>query len=167
MKGLENAGRRMVFWGALLLLFWAVYELSIRFQEMVTWFGPVVQLARDGKITLSDYFSRFDWIRLQTHFFLLGCVLLALFALITRGRVWPRVPVIFLCVLMGLYSLQKTSLISADLWQKLKLTPLVLIALGSAIGFFYGVRRGTGSKRRGRGNPPETRPYDPFGIKRQ
>lgn len=165
MKTLEDAGRRMVFWGALLLFGWAVYELSVRIQEMVTWLGPVFKLVMDGKITVLDYFNRVDWARLHTHLFLLGCILLALFALLTRRRPLMSLLTVFLAVLMGLYSLQKTPLMSVDLWQKLKLIPLILIALGSAIGFFFGSKRGFRRAKRGGSEPPETRPYDPFRMK--
>ncbi len=74
MKTLAISGRRMAFWGALLLMGWAIYELSIRFEEMVTWLTPVYTLVQDGKITLWDYFSRVNWARLRTHLFLAICV---------------------------------------------------------------------------------------------
>ena len=86
MKTIETAGRRMLFWGALMMIGWAMYELSIRFDEMVIWLSPVFALVRDGQLTLWDYFSRVNWARLTTHLFLVLCVLLGVYALLARKR---------------------------------------------------------------------------------
>ena len=47
MNTVRITGRRMVFWGAVMLLAWAVYELAIRFEEMVTWLSPVYSLVQE------------------------------------------------------------------------------------------------------------------------
>ena len=168
MKSLELSGRRMVFWGALLLIGWAVYELSIRFEEMVTWLSPVYSLVKDGKITIWDYFSRVNWARLRTHLFLAACVLLGLYTLLARSRPILSLISLPLAILMGILFLGSTSLMQANLWQKLKLIPLVLIALGSIIVFACACRRGgrPGHKKPDpSGQPPSTRHYDPFRMK--
>ena len=167
VKTLELSGRRMVFWGALLLIGWAVYELSIRFEEMVTWLSPVYSLVRDGRITIWDYFSRVNWARLRTHLFLLACVLLGLYAFFARSRPILSLISVPLAILMGVLFLGSTNIMQANLWQKLKLIPLVLIALGGLIGFVCACR---GSHPQGRkkgqpGPPPSARPYDPFRMK--
>ncbi|NLG57809.1 MAG: hypothetical protein GX540_05300 [Clostridiales bacterium] len=166
MKALETAGRRMVFWGALLLIGWAVYELSIRFEEMVIWLSPVFSLAREGRITLWDYFSRVPWVRLTTHLFLFGCLLLGLYALLVRRRTILVLITVPLAILLGVLFLGSTSLMTANLWQKLKLIPLVLVAAG---GFFCFISAAysAGPKKgpKGQKAPLPTRHYDPFRIK--
>lgn len=163
---LETTGRRMVFWGALLLTGWAVYELSIRVEEMVTWLSPVFSLVRDEKITLMDYFARVQWARLTTHLFLLACILFALFALLARKRLIPALLFVPLAVLLALFSLGSTPLMSASLWQKLKLIPLALVAVGGALIFIAGISRGR-MRRNAPAAPSPPQPYNPFRIKRE
>jgi len=163
---LETTGRRMVFWGALLLMGWAVYELSIRVEEMVTWLSPVFSLVKDGKIILLDYFGRVQWHRLVTHLFLAACILFSLFALLLRNRLIPAILMVPLAILLALVSLGSTPLMSASLWQKLKLVPLALIAVGGALIFIpaIGRRKQTADIPPA---PPPQQPYDPFHINRQ
>ncbi len=167
MRTLETAGRRMVFWGAVGLMAWAVYELSIRFEEMVTWLSPVYSLVQAGKISLWDYFSRVDWARLTTHLFLLVCVLLGLYALLVRARPIPILLAVPASILMAVLFLGSTNIMQASLWQKLKLIPLALIALGGLICFACAYRGGRGSRRKQvqAGAPAPRRQYDPFRMK--
>ncbi len=166
MKTLEMTGRRMVFWGALLLMGWAIYELSIRFEEMVTWLSPVYSLVRDGKISLWDYFSRVNWARLRTHLFLASCVLLGLYALLVRSRPILSLISVPLAILLGILFLGSTSIMQANIWQKLKLIPLVLIALGGLIGFVCAGKGGGQHKhKKAEASVPAPRQYDPFRMK--
>ncbi|NLW20065.1 MAG: hypothetical protein GXY84_01635 [Clostridiales bacterium] len=162
---LQMTGRRMVFWGALALLAWAGYELAIRFEEAVTWLTPVYSLVADGKISLMDYLSRVPWARLRTHLFLLVCLLFALYALLARRGLISALIALPIAVLLALFSLGSTPLMGASLWQKLKLIPLVLIALGSGLVFVGALGK---KKQKGGGisAPPRRQPYNPFGIRK-
>lgn len=167
MDTLQTTGRRLVFWGALLLFGWAVYELGIRYNEMVTWLSPVFRLVQDGRITFWDYLSRLDWARLRTHLFLLVCALFGVYSLLLRKRLIAGLIGIPVSILLIIFSLGSTPLMSASFWQKLKLIPLAMILLGNAIKLIPAF------SRRGRRTPPSgpvrhhSEPYDPFRIKRQ
>ncbi|MDD4081525.1 MAG: hypothetical protein PHP02_08990 [Eubacteriales bacterium] len=166
MKTIEATGRRMVFWGALLLMGWAVYELSIRFQEIVIWLSPVFSLARDGQITLWDYFSRVNWGRLTTHLFLILCVLLGIYALLARRRPILILFAVPMAILLGVLFLGSTSVMTASLWQRLKLLPLALIAAGGLLCFISASYiSGPRGKKHNPKAPPAARPYDPFRMK--
>lgn len=162
---LRAKGRQMVFWGALALLAWAVYELAIRYEEMVTWLSPVYSLVADGKITWMDYLRRVQWARLRTHLFLLVCAVFALYALLARKSVIAALIAIPIAVLLALFSLGSTPLMAASLWQKLKLIPLVLIAAGSAVVFIAGIQKKKNGQGPGKHQPPKPQPYNPFGIR--
>lgn len=166
MDALSLRGRQMVFWGALLLLGWAVYELSIRFEEMLTWLSPVYSLVRDGKITWMDYLNRVNWSRLRTHLFLIVCIIFALFALLARKSPILAIVHIPIAILLGIFSLGSTRLMDTNLWQKLKLIPLVLVAVGSALkvaGSYKKKKAQPGSSEEQPTKPP---PYDPFRMNR-
>lgn len=165
MDTLSATGRRMVFWGALLLLGWAVYELAIRIEEMTIWLQPVIRLAQQGKITLLDYFRLVDWKRLRTHVFLLACILFALYALLARKSAIAGLIAIPLAVLLAVFSLGSTKLMAANLWQKLKLVPLLLIGLGSLLRFIDAMTRKKRRKQEA-AQPHLQQPYDPFKLKR-
>lgn len=163
---LRATGQRMVFWGSLALLAWAAYELSIRIEEMQLWLSPVYRLVQDGKISWMDYLRRVHWAGLRTHLFLLVCGLFSVYSLLTRKRIIPGLIAIAIAVLLSLFSLGSTPLLAANIWQKLKLTPLLLIALGQVLQT-VAVLSGRGKDKPGAGPTParKSQPYDPFGIK--
>ena len=165
MKTLQQTGRRMVFWGALLLLGWAVYELSIRYEEMVTWTMPVHSLVQDGKITWLDYLGRLPWQRLQTHAFLVICALFSLYALIARRGLIAGIISIPIAILLIIFSLGSTNLLSANLWQKLKMLPLVLIGAGNLLKVIASAKKPKAEPVLP-GQPHQTVPYDPFRMNR-
>ncbi len=166
MNALSLRGRQMVFWGAILLFGWAIYELSIRFDEMLIWLSPVYSLVRDGKITWLDYLQRINWARLQTHLFLLVCALFALYALIARKNLIACVIALPIAVLLAIFSLGSTPLLSFSIWQKLKLIPLVLIALGSLLRLIGNAQRKKKKPVSANEQPARQQPYDPFRINR-
>lgn len=166
MLTMKTLGRRMVFFGALALLAWSVYELSIRVEEMTIWLTPVFSLVREGKLGFFDYFSRVPWHRLTTHLFLLVCALFSLAALFTRKRLLPLLFYVPIAILLIVFSLGSTPLMGANLWQKLKMLPLVLIGLGSALVFAASLVGSKQKKAAGPQPPPAPKPYDPFGMNR-
>lgn len=166
MNALSLRGRQMVFWGAILLFGWAIYELSIRFDEMLIWLSPVYSLVRDGKITWLDYLQRINWARLQTHLFLLVCALFALYALIARKNLIACVIALPIAVLLAIFSLGSTPLLSFSIWQKLKLIPLVLIAFGSLLRLIGNAQRKKKKPVSANEQFAKQQPYDPFRINR-
>ncbi|MHC1786083.1 MAG: hypothetical protein AB9880_03330 [Christensenellales bacterium] len=133
METLHQVGRRMLFWGALLLIMWAAYEFSTRVDAMS---GPLVMyfnMAVGEKVGLAAALKYVDWQIFSAPAFLLGCVLLGLLALLSRGRSLLGFLVVPLCVLAVLYTAGAKVFFSPDLWSLLKLLPLLLIALGSLV----------------------------------
>lgn len=133
LDALRLKGRQMVIFGAVLLLAWAVYELAIRFEEMVTWLTPVHALVKRGRLTWLDYFSEFPWHRLGTHVFLAVCAVFSLLALIMKRGRFSAILMAAIALALIVYSLGSTPLMSASIWQKIKLLPLALIAAGSIL----------------------------------
>ncbi|MDI9520146.1 MAG: hypothetical protein QM308_03195 [Bacillota bacterium] len=166
MNTLSFKGRQMVFWGAVLLFGWAVYELSVRFDEMLIWLAPVNSLVQDGKISWLDYLQRVNWGKLQTHLFLLVCAIFSLYALLVRKNrimILLNVPI---AILLVVFSLGRTPLLSASIWQKLKLIPLVLIIFGSGLMVFANIQKKRAPKTEN-GGSVRRQHYDPFRINRE
>jgi len=166
METLRMTGRRMVFWGALALVAWAVYELAIRFEEMVTWLSPVFSLVSDGKITFWDYLSRLEWARLRTHVFLVLCLLFGVFALLTRRRPIAGLISVPICILLIIFSLGSTPLMEASFWQKFKLIPAALVMLGNLLISVSNIQRVRRIKTGRDQLSHAPQPYDPFNIGR-
>ncbi len=168
MRMLEGAGRRMAFWGSLALIAWAAYEFTVMFTAMFGLIKSIFEITRDAQYPLSaalNTMMRNSGPQFVTLGFLLGCLLLGVFALFTRGRFVPGIITFVLCVAGILYVLGRTPLMSANWLQKLKLLPFVLVGLGSV---FTVIVSGRGRRLRRRtppGGPPAGRPYDPFRMK--
>lgn len=146
VETLQNAGRRMLFWGALLLIVWAGYELSTRLDAMSRPLTMYYQMAVGEKIGLSEALKYVDWEILRIPGFLLGCMALGLFAFLSRKKALLTLFVIPLCVLAALFTVGAKTLFSPSLWSLIKLLPLLLIALGGSINLaLYFIRR---SRRR-------------------
>lgn len=133
MLKLADIGKRMLFWGALTLMIWAGYELSIRVDAMA---GPLLMyynMAVGEGIGLTAALKYVNWQIFQTPGFLLGCVILGLVALRSGNRPHLSYGVLPLALLAGVYALGARAFFSVSLWQMLKLLPLLLIVTGSAI----------------------------------
>jgi hypothetical protein len=166
---LENAGRRMVFWGSIILMSWALYEFIVMFSAMFGLIRTIFEISADAQYPISNAISimmRNSGTQFITLLFLFCCVLLGLYALLTRRRPVLCFFDVPLCVLFALYILGRTSLVSANLLQKLKLIPFVLIGAGGLICFIFALSRGLKKRQNRHGDPPPTRPYDPFRINR-
>jgi hypothetical protein len=146
---LQNAGRRMLFWGALLLIVWAGYELSTRLDAMSRPLAMYYQMAVGEKIGLSAALKYVDWEILRVPGFLIGCIALGFFAFLGRRKALLALFLIPLCVLTALYTVGASTLFSPDLWSLIKLLPLLLITLGGLINLvLFFVRRSRRSKVR-------------------
>ena len=166
MNTLGFKGRQMVFWGAVFLFGWAVYELAIRFNEMLIWLTPVKTLVQDGKISWLDYLQRVNWAKLQTHLFLLVCAAFSVYALLARKSLIASLLSIPIAIVLVVFSLGRTPLLSASIWQKLKLIPLVLIIFGSILRIIVN-RQQKRALKTGGGKSVRRQHYDPFRINRQ
>jgi hypothetical protein len=167
---MEGIGRRMAFWGSLALIAWAGYEFAVMFSAMFGLIKSIFEISRDAQYPLSAALNtmfRNSGTQFVTLLFLLLCVLLGLFALFTRGRPFAGAVSFLLCALGALYVLGRTPLMSANLLQKLKLLPFILVGLESLLTAVAGFMERRGRRKGPPGGPPPTRPYDPFRIKGQ
>lgn len=167
MKLLENAGRRMVFWGALSLMGWALYEFIVMFNAMYGLIVTIFEISADAQYPISKAISimmKNSGPEFLTLLFLLLCILLGLYALLIRRHPIALLLAVPICVLFSLFVLGRTPLASANLLQKFKLLPFLLIGFGCLITSFFSIKRRAAKKRKDR-EPPPTSPYDPFRIK--
>lgn len=162
---LRTTGRRMVFWGALLLLGWAAYELYVRIDEMIIWVTPVNRLVRQGRLTWMEYLREVPWQRLSTHVFLLVSAVFAVVVLLLRKRVFPYLLIIPFAILLAIFSLGSTPLMRISVWQNLKLLPLLLIIAGSALTLVGNLAKKKAEQKGGAVQQRQN--YDPFRMKRQ
>lgn len=162
---LRTTGRRMVFWGALLLLGWAAFELYTRIDEMITWVTPVSSLVRQGRLTWLEYLREVPWQRLSTHVFLIACGIFAIFALLLRKRVFPLLLAIPIAMVLVIFSIGSTPLMQISRWQYLKLLPLLLIIVGCVLMLAGSLMKKKTSQKGGAAQ--QAQPYDPFRMKRQ
>lgn len=138
MAVLREAGRRMLFWGALFLILWAAWELLIRIDAMIKPIRMFIRMAIGERIPLERVLNNYvDWSILEVPFFLLGCVVLGLLAFLNRKRALMGFALIPLSVLAMYYSSGKTALLAPSFWQMLKLLPLLMVAAGSLIGLIF------------------------------
>lgn len=168
MKLLETAGRRMVFWGALSLIGWALYEFIVMFNAMYGLIVSIFEISADAQYPISKAISimlKNSGPEFITLLFLLCCILLGLYALLIRRHPFALFFAVPLCVLFILYILGRTPLASVNLLQKLKLLPFILIGFGCLITFIFSLQRRAERKRKSQGPPPPAKPYDPFRIK--
>ncbi|NLZ87904.1 MAG: hypothetical protein GX916_00225 [Clostridiales bacterium] len=134
MKILDNAARRMLFWGALLLMGWAGYEFSIRWDTIGKASYTVFSMAADGGFSLIDVLFRYKYIdALAVPLFLLVCFLFGLVVFALRARLIMGVLFLPLSILLAWYSVDAHVFFSKNLWHMLKMLPMLLIATGSAI----------------------------------
>lgn len=167
MGTLCDAGRRMLFWGALILVVWAAYELFVRVDAMALPLGMFFRMWFGEKVPFGRAITYVDWRILETPGLLVLCILLGVIALSTRRKVKMGLVIIPLSVLMGFVLVGVRGLITPNIWQTLKLLPLILMVLGSLFSliFHYAFL----SKQKKRGIPPGTdrnaMPYDPFGMR--
>lgn len=129
----------MLFWGALLLIVWAGYELSTRLDAMSRPLGMYYQMAVGEKIGLGAALKYVDWEILRVPGFLMGCIALGFFAFLSRKKTLLSLLLIPLCVVTALYTAGAKTLFLPDLWSMLKLLPLLLITLGGSVNLalFY------------------------------
>jgi len=127
---LRDAGRRLLFWGALILVLWAAYELFVRVDAMAIPLNMFFRMWVGEKVPFSRAVTYLDWRILKAPGLLALCILLGIIALTTRKRSKMGLLIIPLCILMGFLLVGERGLLAPNIWQTLKLLPLIMMALG-------------------------------------
>lgn len=166
---LKDTGRRMLFWGAVIILAWAAYELYIRVDAMIRPLGMFFRMWAGEKIPFERAITYIDWGILEIPFYLLLCVLLGLFSIIFRRKPALWVILLFLVPGFAFYFFGVKTVLMPSLWQVIKLLPLLLMFLGSLLSliafFLWDKRQSKNSPRPG--TDGNRLPYDPFGMNHQ
>lgn len=141
MDLVRKTGRKMVFWGGLLLTLWALMDLFSQSALLSSTIqGSTWRAYQDGALTLQQFVQYLPWNTLWVPLFLLGCAILGIVALCTSRR--PAVfMLLFMASLAALYVvLQTPKLFSwlglSALWRVVnvaKIVSLALVAVGSAL----------------------------------
>ncbi|NLA53166.1 MAG: hypothetical protein GX858_02235 [Clostridiales bacterium] len=144
MSKLSEAGKRMLFWGSLLLFVWAGYELSVRYDTLSKSTNTVYLMAKDLNASLIDVLFKYQYYEaLKLPIFLFLYTVFALLVFIFRRK--PTFGYVSIPVSLFLIwtSFDARVFFSRSLWEMLKLLPLLLIILGSFINliFYYYIRK--------------------------
>ena len=143
MSQLREAGKKMVFWGAMLLFLWAGYELSVRWDTLSKSTHTVYLMAKELKASLFDVLFKYHYYEaLKLPIFLGFCLLFALLVFVFRSKPLAAYAAIPLSILFIWVSIDARVFFSRSLWELFKLLPLLLIIVGSLINlvFFYYIR---------------------------
>lgn len=163
---LRDTGRRMLFWGAALLLGWSLYELYIRMDAMARPLGMFFRMWAGEKVAFSRAVTYIDWGILEIPFYLLLCALLGLFALLFRARPALWAMLLLLAPGFAFYSFGVKNVLMPSLWQMLKMLPLLLLFAGSLLSMIFQIAFMRKQKKRRPlpGTDASPLPYDPFGM---
>jgi len=165
---LRTVGRRMVFWGGLVLALWALMDLFSQ-SALITAViqGSTWRAYQDGALTLRQFVQYLPWNTLWVPLFLLGCVALGMAALFIHRRATAFVLLAVLAVGALAVVLQTPKLFSwlglDALWRivnVIKILSLALVIAGSvlsltAIRYFRTKRREAAQRT----PPPGTRRF--------
>lgn len=170
MTYLERSGRRLVFWGSIILMGWALYEFVVMFTAMRGLIVSIFEISADAQYPISKAISimlKNSGKEFLTLLFLLVCILFGLYALLSRKRPVLSFVTIPVSILLAIYALGLSPLMGINLLQKLKMIPFVLIALGAGICFVFAIKHRQSRRnqtQQPKGPLPQHQPYDPFGI---
>ncbi len=168
MVTLRDAGKRLLFWGALVLVLWAAYELYIRVDAMIRPLGMFFRMWIGEKVPINRAVTYIDWKILEIPGYLALCVLLGVYVLLGRKKIATWVIALVLSVALAVLSAGLSALLAPSLWQMLKLTPLVLIFLGALLRLI--AHNSIKKRHKARGTVPGTEKnpvsYDPFNMQR-
>lgn len=163
---LRDTGRRMLFWGAVIILVWAAYELYIRVDAMARPLGMFFKMWAGEKVPFSRALTYIDWGILEIPFYLMLCVLLGIIGILLRKKPVLWVMLLFVAPGFAFYSFGVQNVLMPSLWQMIKLLPLLLLFVGSLLSLIafimFSKKQKKHPPRPGTGNSPV--PYDPFGM---
>jgi ATP/ADP translocase len=168
MSMLANAGRRMVFWGSLLLIGLAVTEFVLKFKVMIGLIKTIFEITIDAQYPIHKMFSTMmknsgpDFLTLL---FLVLCIIFGVCSLlIFRGPIGGLIAVP-IAIVLAVFSVGSPLLMRTNIIEKLKLLPLLLIACGNSLRFVASLKRNKTKAPSAKTQPP-SQPYDPFRINR-
>ena len=120
---------RALFWDALILLFLSGYELFVRLDASWGWAKGYFASHMEAKTPVGIVLRHIPYQNVGVWFYMLGCALLALWALCSRrtrrASAWMLVP----CAALTAAGFTLRLTLFGDLLRTLKLLPLVLMLL--------------------------------------
>lgn len=163
---LRDTGRRTLFWGAVIILIWAAYELYIRVDAMARPLGMFFKMWAGEKIPFNRAITYVDWGILEIPFYLMLCVLLGAVSIVFRRKPAMWVMLLFVAPGFAFYSFGVKNVLMPNIWQMIKLLPLLLLFSGSVLSLIAFILFTQKKKK----HPPRPGtdispvPYDPFGM---
>jgi hypothetical protein len=127
-------GRSFFMGGSVLLLAWSGYELGVRMETIIPFAKTLYNIVIGEQIPLSRALAYVDkgvYDILETLLFLACCFLLGVFCLSLRNRPAASFALLPAALALGVYASGMTDPLQLNLWQFLKLIPLIMIALGA------------------------------------
>lgn len=162
MSKLEPAARRLYFWGALITLVWAGYELYIRADAMAGPLGMFFRMWSGERVPFGRALTYVDWKIFEIPAYLLLCALTGLIALMFFRRPAAWLITLPLCAAILVYSAGIKALLLPDVWNIIKRMPVLMLLLGSVLRL--AAQRGM-RKNAVAASAPSPAPYDPFGMR--
>jgi hypothetical protein len=123
-------GDRLVFWGSLLLLVWALYELSVRLEAAWPPLKMFIDMAIGERIPLPRVMRYVDFSIFTMPLYLLGCVLLGALSFVFRKRPFAAVVFVPLAITAIFVGTQIDGLFSIGLLKAVKAIPPALVTAG-------------------------------------
>lgn len=131
MTMLRPLGKRLIFWGALIMTCWAGYELYIRLDAMSKPLGMFIAMWRGEQIPLPRAMMYVDWTILRIPGYLATCVLAGLWGLLFHRRKTTPWLMLLFSIGLALWGGQVQALLLPSLWDLVKMLPLLLILFGA------------------------------------
>lgn len=123
-------GDRLVFWGSLLLMGWALYELGVRLEAAWPPLRMFIDMAIGEHIPLDRVMRYVDFSILTMPLYLLGCALLGVFSFAFRKHALAAFVFVPLAVTAIFAGTQIDGLFSIGLLKAVKAIPPALVAAG-------------------------------------
>lgn len=131
MTFLQPLGKRLIFWGALILAAWAGYELYIRLDAMAIPLGMFFSMWKGENIPFHRAITYVDWRVLDIPLYLSLCVVAGVWGLLLRNRKITPWFMLLASVALAVWGQGVQSLLLPSLWEMVKLLPLLLMFLGA------------------------------------
>lgn len=168
MLALRDAGRKMIFWGALILAVWAGYELYIRIDAMAKPLAMFFKMWAGEKVPFARAVTYVDFSILEIPLYLALCAALGILSLALRKKPWLWGMLVLLSPAFAVYSVGVKAVLMPSVWDLIKLLPLLLLLLGSLLSLAAHalIRRSRKARPLPEGTQKQPVAYDPFGMGR-
>ncbi|MDD2648555.1 MAG: hypothetical protein PHI27_00525 [Eubacteriales bacterium] len=133
-------GRSFFMTGSVLLLAWSGYELGVRMESIIPFTKTLYNIVIGESIPLSRALTYVDsgvYDVLETLLFLACCFMLGVFCLSLRNRPAASFALLPASAALMVYASGMTDPLQLNLWQFLKLIPLIMIALGAVTNIIH------------------------------